>query len=116
MESSCAQIEVFQLQDSRLLLCDPVRNKASVLLGLTHTVKLSHTPSGAHTQTGRETNAAKQSREELNERPSLNVASRVKTGFAQRCLVKSLAVKGRQRRELAGNYRRISTRRALQCA
>lgn len=44
MESSCAQIEVFSSRDSRLLHCDPVRNKASVLLGLTHTVKLSHTP------------------------------------------------------------------------
>lgn len=37
MESSCAQIEVF----GRLLHRDPVRNKASVLLGLTRTGKLS---------------------------------------------------------------------------
>lgn len=44
-ESSCAQIEAFQQKDSRLLYCDPVKNKASVLLGLTHAGKPSHTPS-----------------------------------------------------------------------
>lgn len=46
-------------QDSRLLHCDPVRNKASVLLGLTHAVKASHT----HTHTFRHTNTQEAHRE-----------------------------------------------------
>lgn len=48
--SSCAQIGgggggFARRSPDHLLHCDPVRNKASVLVGLTHTAKPSHTPS-----------------------------------------------------------------------